>query len=52
MEFWRTTQVHPDLPLFSGGLLDTWPAYVVDGLAICRSEFAAIHRYLHAEGSP
>lgn len=51
MEFWRTTQLHPDLPLFSGGILDSWPAFVVDGLAICRNEFEQIRRFLHTESS-
>ena len=32
-------------PLFSGGVLDSWPAWAVDALAIRKQEVAAIQSY-------
>ncbi len=32
-------------PLFSGGVLDSWPAWAVDALAIRKQEVAAIQAY-------
>ncbi len=46
LEMWRETQKHPDIPAFSGGLMDAWPALMVDGLAIVRREFQAISLFL------
>ncbi len=38
-----------DAPPFSGGVLDAWPARLADGLAVCKSEWAAIQAALKAE---
>lgn len=46
MELWLQTQKHPTAPAFSGGVLDAWPAYAVDALAIARDEFAIIRAFL------
>lgn len=40
---------HPGVPLFAGGLLDDWPACAVDGLPICRSEYAVIEAHVANE---
>lgn len=50
MELWQQTQKHPDVPAFSGGLLDAWPAYAVDALAIARDEVQLIRLFLAEEG--
>lgn len=46
LKMWLETQKHPDVPAFSGGLLDVWPAFAVDGLAICRTEVQRIRAYV------
>ncbi len=46
MELWQETQKHPDIPAFTGGMLDAWPAYAVDGLAIARDEVRLIRAFL------
>jgi len=47
LEAWHTAKLWSPAPPFSGGVLDAWPAVMVDGLAICRDEARAIAEYLH-----
>lgn len=49
MELWLDTQKQPNAPAFSGGVLDAWPAYAVDALAIARDEYALIRVFLLQE---
>lgn len=51
MEFWRLSRMNRSVPLFSGGLFDSWPAYVVDGLAIANAEFDCISEVVRGESS-
>ena len=37
LALWLEARKHPDSPPFSGGVLDCWPGWAVDALAICRS---------------
>ncbi len=48
---WFLTQDFPGSAPFSGGLLDAWPAYMVDGLRICRAEMQRIDAFLK-KGTP
>lgn len=48
MQLWSTTQQHPDSPPFTGGVLDAWPAFAVDALAICRLETQRIRSHIDA----
>jgi hypothetical protein len=41
LERWGSARMH-EAPAYSGGVLDAWPAVMVDGLAVCRSEEQAI----------
>lgn len=41
LERWWSARMH-EAPAYSGGVLDAWPALMVDGLAVCRSEEQAI----------
>lgn len=45
LELWLQARKHPDAPPFTGGVLDAWPAWAVDALAICRDETSAIRWY-------
>lgn len=49
LEHWALSQAHPGVPLYSGGLLDVWPAWAVDALSICREEAAAVERLVEWE---
>lgn len=42
LDAWESARMFEGVPAYSGGLLDTWPALMVDGLAICRQEETAI----------
>ena len=48
LERWDASK-HHEAPPFSGGVLDAWPALMVDGLAICRQEETAIGDWLSHE---
>lgn len=51
MSLWDTEQRFPGLPLYSGGLLDSWPAVAVDALAICREEWPYVQAHVaHTKG--
>lgn len=49
MGFWRETRKHPDAPPLSGGVLDAWPAYLVDALAIADEEFQVVCGFMNHE---
>lgn len=49
MDLWLDTQKQPNAPAFSGGVLDAWPAYAVDALAIARDEYSLIRAFLMQE---
>jgi hypothetical protein len=36
----------PELPPFTGGVLDAWPAREADGLAFAKREWALVQSYL------
>lgn len=42
LSYFRAGEAHPGVPLFSGGLLDAWPATMVDALMVLRREAEAI----------
>jgi hypothetical protein len=51
LERWWSARMF-EAPAYSGGVLDAWPAVMVDGLAICRSEEQAIDAWQrHGERS-
>ncbi len=49
MQMFLTTQQHPDVPAFDGGLLDCWPAYALDAITIARTELQRIRINLKRE---
>jgi len=49
LEMWEAAQGNPSAQLFTGGLWDSWPAYVVDAFSILRAECAAIAAHIRAE---
>lgn len=49
LERWWAVSAWPEAAPFSGGILDAWPSRLADGLAICRSEWAAIQLFLRWE---
>ena len=49
LDRWVAWMEWPDSPPFSGGMLDSWPARLADGLALCRREWAAIQAFLKEE---
>ena len=46
---WSRARRFPNVPAFSGGLLDSWPRRAVDALAICHEEEAVLSAYLAGE---
>lgn len=46
--WWRARRL-PEVPAFSGGLLDGWPAWAVDALGICRQEEQAVTDFFLSE---
>ncbi len=54
LNVWSDVRKHPDSQPYSGGVFDSWPAWAVDALAICRDEEFEIHRFQqhqeHAHG--
>jgi hypothetical protein len=46
---WRSTSQWVDAPPFSGGVWDSWPKRIADGLAFMRSEAAVVKAYLRQE---
>lgn len=49
LDAWLACQDWPEAPPFSGGVLDSWPARLSDGIALCRREWAAVQAYLKSE---
>lgn len=49
LERWWSVAAWPEAPAFSGGVLDAWPSRIADGLAVCRSEWAAVQSFLRWE---
>lgn len=45
LELWVTASAHEPAPAFSGGVLDSWPAWAADALGIARQETTAINSY-------
>lgn len=43
---WRAQQAAPGAPLYSGGILDAWPAWVVDVLQVAGPEMEAIKAWV------
>lgn len=41
LDVWSSARMH-EAPAYSGGVVDAWPAVMVDGLGICRTEEQAI----------
>jgi hypothetical protein len=48
---WRSTSQWVDAPPFSGGVWDSWPKRIADGLAFMRSEAAVVKAYLRQEAA-
>jgi hypothetical protein len=46
---WGSVRAHPHVPAFSGGLMDEWPAWAVDALAVCHNEASAIESFLMSQ---
>lgn len=44
---WELQLANPSIPLYSGGLLDSWPWRTVEAFRICREE-ASLVRARHA----
>lgn len=49
LDRWQASQVVAGAPLYAGGVWDSWPAYVVDALAICKAETDAIGAHVRTE---
>jgi hypothetical protein len=49
LDTWRRSMAHQGVPLYSGGLLDSWPAKVVEEQAVLRAEWEAVKFYQQAE---
>lgn len=50
---WREVSRWPDSPPFAGGVYDSWPRRIAQGIAFLRAESAAISAYLrHLEAKP
>lgn len=48
----QRAEAHPTVPLFSGGLLDSWPSYAVDALEVGRDELMHIRAHLEKGAQP
>lgn len=51
MDVWQAHQATGGAPLYSGGVLDAWPAWVVDMLKVAQGEVAAIKAFLTWEST-
>lgn len=49
MGLWKETLKHPGAPPFAGGVLDSWPAYLVDAFSIADLELGAIESFRRQE---
>lgn len=41
----QRAEAHPNVPLFSGGLMDAWPSWGVDALEVGRDELMHIRAF-------
>ena len=48
MRLWMYARMHENVPAFSGGLMDSWPAWAVDAIAVARAETQAIAAFLNS----
>lgn len=48
LRLWGYARMHEHVPAFSGGLMDSWPAWAVDAIAIARSETQVIAAFLRS----
>ncbi len=46
---WWAMLSWPGVPPYSGGVLDSWPSRVAEGLALCRVEWQAVQAAVSAE---
>lgn len=51
LKVWRSTSSWPDAPPFSGGVWDSWPQRMAQGLSFLRNEMKAVSAYLQEEAS-
>lgn len=51
LTLWGRTRRLPEVPAFSGGLLDSWPAWAADALGIVRQEEERVSSFLQAEAT-
>lgn len=51
LEVWHAHQAAGGAPLYSGGVLDAWPAWVVEMLKVAHGEVAAIKAFLAWEAT-
>lgn len=49
LSLWRTVRAHAPAPAFSGGVMDSWPAWAVDALAVLNEEHQVCRAYFAAE---
>lgn len=52
LDAWVGSMKWPNVPPFSGGVLDAWPARLADGLAFAREEWALVRAYVLNELRP
>lgn len=50
VQIWLRSRSYPDIPLYSGGLLDAWPARVVEEQSVLREEWLVIKEFLASGG--
>ena len=46
---WWTMVQWPDAQPYSGGVLDSWPSRIAEGLALCRTEWRAVQAAVEEE---
>lgn len=51
VELWRVARQQPDAPLFSGGVLDAWPAIDTAALQVMQAEDSAIGDLMRHEAT-
>lgn len=49
VEHLRNFLAFDGMPLYSGGVMDAWPAEAVDAIRIGREELAAVRAYVETE---
>lgn len=51
LRLWELSEAHPGVPLFSGGLVDAWPAWALESTRIVREELGAVRALEQTEKS-